>query len=436
MWVVVSYLPYLALVALGWLTTRNVARYDGPVQRIAFGSFAALAIALLAFTSTGRGTPFGDFDKAYYPAGRNIVSAPQKVYECGHADGLCFVNPPVVAILFAPIALLPLPFAHAVVFVTGIVAVIVAIWMILHLCGTRPPARYQVIALVMLNGPLFYSLRLGNLTHVVLLLVVVAVTWLVRGEQGRAGALLAIAAVLKPPLLIWLPYFVLRRRVRAGVAMTAALVAMTGISVVLFGWSLHLAWARQFVLGSSGHPLGAYNVQSIAGFLVRFTTSGTLVDWRPVEVGRLFYLTQAILSAGVVALGLAAGVVAGEPKTAPAALREDLILLCVMLLVSPLSWTHYYCLLLLPLCAFVSQTIGIPQAVWWQRSTWTAALLVSLPVMLWVPSGRFSGPLVARILLSHYVFGAALLLTILATAAIVERKRTRWGEATADPVLA
>ena len=415
------YLPYLALVGLGALAIWNLDRHDTALARTLFVGFAAVAIAFLAVRSTGRGTPFGDFDKAYYPAGRDIVSAPSRVYDCAHEDGLCFVNPPVVALLFAPVAWLPLGSAHVAVALGSIAAVALAIWLIVELCGARGTRRYAIIALVLLNGPLYYSVRLGNLTHVVLVMVLIAVGWLLHEREGRAGALLAVTAVLKPPLLIWLPYFALRRRWRAAVGMVATLLAIGTLSFALFGVGLHVAWANQFVLGSSAHPIGAYNVQSIAGLLVRLTTSGTLVDWRPIKVGRVFYIVQIAMTAAVFIFALAAGAVAGEPRTRGARIREYSMVLCVMLLVSPVSWTHYYCLLLLPLAAYSAENAAVPSSRGWRLSMAGAALAVSLPVMLWVPPG-LAGALVARVFLSHYVLGGGLLLSILAAASVWVRE--------------
>jgi hypothetical protein len=48
----------------------------------------------------------------------------------------------------------------------------------------------------------------------------------------------------------------------------------------------------------------------------------------------------------------------------------------------------------------------------------TAGVLVSLPVMLWVPRHPLYGAVIARILLSHYFFGCCLLLAIFLGAAV------------------
>jgi hypothetical protein len=395
---------------------------DDPAVRIAFVCFAAAAIVLLGIVGSGRGTPFGDFDKAYYPAGRIILTTPSRVYDCAHVDGLCFVNIPIVALLFAPLAFLSLPVAHAVVVVGSIATVFMVAVLLIKLSRAVKWRRYAVLALILLNGPLYYSVRLGNLTHVVLAAVLLAVWWLIRGADARGGALLALTAMIKPPLLIWLPYFALRRRWRAASGMIAMLLLVIAASIALYGVDLHLAWMRQFVAGASSRPVGAYNVQSIGGFLVRLTTSGTLVNWWPVDVSPAFWAAEAALVAAALVVSIGASALASTPRAPSVQLREFSMVLCVMLLVSPISWTHYYCLLLLPLATYITAAIEMPHTRGWQVGMAAAGLLVSLPATLWVPAHWLIGAVIARVLLSYYLFGAALLLSLLATAAVQARR--------------
>src|SRR5215471_17329822 len=163
------YVPYFGLVVWGCVAIWSINHREGRLSQVVFLAFAISAVAFLAVKSTGRGTPFGDFDKAYYPAGRDIISEPSRVYDCAHADGLCFVNLPLVAVLFAPVAALPLPTAHVVVTAASLAAIALTAWFLIRLVGARGTQRYAVVALMLLNGPLYYSVRLANITHVVLL---------------------------------------------------------------------------------------------------------------------------------------------------------------------------------------------------------------------------------------------------------------------------
>jgi hypothetical protein len=416
------YLPYLGLLLFGvaavWFVRR---RGSGVITNAVFMVFAISAVWFLSLNSSGRGTPFGDFNKAYYPAGQLAYTQPARLYDCVHADGLCFVNIPIVAFWFTPLSSLSLPAAHTVVTVVSAVTVAAIVWGLIVLTGASGWQKYAIAAAVALNGPLFYSIRLGNLTHVVLLAVVAAVFLLTRSRDVGAGILLALCALAKPPLLIWLPYFVLRRQWSAALGMSGCLLFAVAVSVAWFGVDLHRVWFDQFVAASNANAVGAYNVQSINGFLVRLTTSGTLVNWQPVDVGFGFRLAQVGLSLVVIAIALGSGILGGAPRTKPAALREYSVVLCAMLVLSPISWTHYHCFLLLPIAAYLANAIDVPRTTMWMVLVATSAFLVSLPVMLWVPQHPLIGAVIARILLSHYFFGCCLLLATLAAVAVNPR---------------
>ncbi len=415
------YLQYAGLAIAAYAIVGNRWRHRSAHQ-VALVLFAAAAMTLLLLRSTGRGTPFGDFDKAYFAAGRLALTDPARLYDCASSDGLCFVNIPVVALAFAPISSLPRPAAHAVFAALGVAAIAWAVFLLWQLADARgPSARDAIFALVLLNGPLYYSVRLGNLTHVVLPLLALAILKLVRARDGAAGVLLGVAAILKPPLLVWFAYFALRRHWRAAAAMAAAIGSILAVSIALFGPDLHLAWARQYVAGAAAKPVGAYNVQSIGGFLVRLSRGGTLVNWHALDVSRTLYVALAALDVAVVTAAVLGGAAAGHGRTRAAVLTDCALVLCAMLAISPISWTHYYCLLLIPLAATVTHSLRMPRGRLWAAAVATAGVLVSLPVMLWIPSSPLAGAIVARILLSHYLFGGLLLLSTVVAGAVALR---------------
>ena len=324
----------------------------------------AMAVVFITITSTGRGTPFGDFDKAYYPAGIAARIAPSDLYACGNDDGLCFVNLPLVAAAFIPIGALSRHAAHIVVVVVSAASVLATIALLARLVRARGAAAFAVATVVLLNGPLHYSMRLGNLTHVVLTALVAAILALRGRHHVTAGVLLAVCALIKPPFLIWLPALVVRPRWRpAAVAMGATLGAAVLMSVALFGLPLHLTWFSQFVAESNARPLGAYNVQSISGALVRLTTSVYLVEWVGVEISPALRLFQLGLTA---ACGLIAGLALwfGRGESDDDLIAEQTIVIALMLLISPISWTHYYAFLLIPIAWWATVAATDPRMKW------------------------------------------------------------------------
>ena len=95
----------------------------------------------MAVVSTGRGTPFGDFDKAYYPAGHLATTPASALYDCAHEDGLCFVNVPIVALAFVPLGRFPLRAAHIWMTCIGIASVALTIYLITRLVSIDRTGR-------------------------------------------------------------------------------------------------------------------------------------------------------------------------------------------------------------------------------------------------------------------------------------------------------
>src|SRR3954469_2746474 len=293
------YVPYLASAAVAAWFVRQLAVASAARRRwLIVGFVVALGAGayITSRVSTGRGTPFGDFDKAYYPAGQAAAVRPAALYECGHADGLCFVNMPLVALAYMPLGMLAKPVAHRIITVAGIAAVALAIGLLASLSRARGAGYFAVAAVVLLNGPLYYSLRLANVTHIVLVALVAALLALRRGRQAVAGALLAACAIAKPPFLLWLAYLGWRRHTRtAAVAFLVTLAIGGTISLLWFGLDLHRTWITEYVAGTSARPVGAYNAQSISGMLIRLTTTAYLVNWTGVDMSPVLRAVSTIL---------------------------------------------------------------------------------------------------------------------------------------------
>jgi hypothetical protein len=92
------------------------------------------------------------------------------------------------------------------------------------------------------------------------------------------------------------------------------------------------------------------------------------------------------------------------------------IVLCLALIASPISWTHYYLFLLLPLSLYFGNKLDIPNRGVWFSLMAASALLISPPVVIVGNNLSILGPLASKLLISHYLFGGLLLLGILLAA--------------------
>jgi Glycosyltransferase family 87 len=395
-------------IAAGFLVARQRG-IGGPLVRVLeIATAIGVAGTLLAMTS---GPVFIDFLKAYLFAGQAALTDPSTLYECTRAQ--CFVNIPIVAVLFVPLAPLN-PTVAAVLFsIIGAALLAVAVRRL-----TGRASRDVIVWLTLLSGPLYYSVRIGNTTHMLLLPLIVAFDRLVSGRQTTAGVLLAGSALLKPPLALFLPYFLVRRHFRAAFVMAACAAVAIAASIAMFGVELHRFWFREFVLQQGSGPIGAYNVQSVNGFLAHLLMRGHLRDWYPIAVGPGFKM----LSAGLTLVLLAAVTIgcwhAGPPRSERARRAELWLVLCLTVLIAPISWTHYYVLLLIPIAALVPEFASLD---WRTRAALAAGIvLIALPVVVLAVPGRISSALYDRVLISHYFFGGVLLLGVLLGVRIVE----------------
>jgi alpha-1,2-mannosyltransferase len=390
-----------AAIAFAIIRAKRRGRAGRPLQLLEIATATGVACALLALTS---GPVLIDFYKAYLYAGHAVLSEPATLYDC--TRGQCFVNIPIVALLFVPLARLDPSVAGLLFSAGGALLLVAAVRRLAR--GTMADA---IAWLAILSGPIYYSMRIGNTTHMLLLPLMVAFDRLAAGRQIGAGIILAGASLLKPPLALFLPYFVLRRNGRAAIAMAGAAACAVAASIALFGVDLHWFWFREFVVKQGSRPIGAYNVQSVNGFLAHLLTRGHLRDWYPIDAGAQFRALSVGLTAALAAAVTIGCWRAGPPRTEAARRIELWLVLCLTVLIAPISWTHYDLLLLIPGAALVSESASLDRR---SRAGLIGALvLIAPPVVVLSIHSRIGSALYERLLISHYFAGSVVLLGLL-----------------------
>jgi len=369
---------------------------------------------------------FPDFRIAYYPAGFDALHGlPLSPLIASGVSG--FVNLPIVAYLFAPLALLPWQVAAAGAFpFLGLVAITCALLLLVRLTRLGAGASMLMVLLFAFNGPLIYSLKLGNTSHFVLLALVGALC-LIRAERFvAAGVLLGLAALIKLPLLLFGVYLVARRAWTGVAGFVAVLLIAAALSLLAFGVALHWQWLDVAIVQFNSRVLGAFNVQSIPAMLVRLRDPAPpLFDWAPLDptwAERIITKLVQVVFAVIAGWGLwrsaepRRGQHRDERKIAPAEL-QFLVVLVLALVLSPMSWSHYYCWLLIPAAYFLGNLLPLGSsrtAVW---VTWLAILLASPLVVLAGFSSAFLEAVYTRLIVSNYLISGIIWLVILSLAA-------------------
>jgi len=310
-------------------------------------------------------------------------------------------HPPASILLALPFARLDYADAHlawnlatAPLFVLAVVLVLRELRVRL-----RPSSVFPATVLVIACHPLSYQLLQGQLDFVLAFLVTAA--WVAdrRGRPGWAGAAVGAATAIKLYPGFLFVYFLFARRWRALATGAAAFLALNALAAGVFGPEAFRTYVGEVLPAVVGYRTDWRNV-SLAGFWLR------LFD--PDEADRVAAVVRAPFAGHVIAaacrLAVAAVVAVVCVRVKSVAARDRAFALCLvgMLLVSPIAWTHYFLLLLLPLgLVWARLPADGPRVAMW------AAFLV-----MWLPENFFAtlvfGPEVATAMArnKHPLLGA------------------------------
>ncbi|MFO0837255.1 MAG: glycosyltransferase family 87 protein [Phycisphaerae bacterium] len=305
-----SALRRLANLATGPTTLRLVALAGALGWLIAFPAFVISQTEMLSRT----GQPFGGDFVAFYTAGRMICAgqgeslynlAAQRDWQASivggnYSDLQAYVNPPGLAMLFAPIALLPYRLAYVVTTLVLLSALIGGLCLLLRTTPALRPYVGVVIGLVWLFYPISRTVTGGQNTALTLLLLAWAYVALRGGRDALAG--LALGFLTFKPHFVAIVAFLLLIRGRflalaviAGCAAThyalGALVCGPTWPTYMLGmlrdfWVLEDAGNGQnsiSLIGYAEHWLGGRAGTLIGAFAAAAILAAVAWDWRKIR---------------------------------------------------------------------------------------------------------------------------------------------------------
>jgi alpha-1,2-mannosyltransferase len=369
---------------------------------------------------------FSDFHKAYYPVGEMLLHEGRlPTWQEEESSAVGFVNIPILGYLFVPLALLEENLAAWVFLGLGAAAGLAAWALLVRFAGLDRVRAAALLFLFLANGPLVNSLREGNTTHFVLLLMIAALLLWRRRAEFAAGLALGVCAVIKLPLLLLGVYFVLRGRWRvvAGGAVAVGTAALATLAA--FGREIALGWYQACIEPFMSGVIPAFNVQSIDGFLMRLATGAALLEqWDPVPPSDGHRLVRAI-AVGALFAGVFWLLWRGRrraPDAVPAAPGargplEFALVLNLALVTTPVAWTHYYLWLLLPFALYLGGRLPLPADAATRRLMWGGLALSALPVVMVPIAPGWLGEVAARSAVSAWLAGGLAMLAALARGA-------------------
>jgi hypothetical protein len=287
-------------------------------------------------------------------------------------------HPPTSVLLAVPFTPLDYPTAHLAWDLVSLFALAIGMVLVGRHLGVRfsPWMLLPTVALFLVCSPVRSHLSQGQLSLVLLPLIVGA--WAADRTEHPwwAGVLLGAAAAIKLfPGFLFL-YFLLRRRWQALAAGAITVAALTGVTLAVEGWQSYHTYITE-ALPSVAHFRSSWYNESVFGFWARLFDPAAEERVLPLRRSPALAGTASLVSVGLIVLLLVP--VTWRAHSRAECDRAFAVAVTAMLLVSPISWNHYFPLLLLPVAWL---WLHLPRG-------WPRCVLGVVLVLLWLPGAYF-----------------------------------------------
>lgn len=284
--------------------------------------------------------------RVYWAAAREFISGGE-LYAPGLPGtpygGMAFTYPPFAAAVLSPMALLPVQAALVVqtlsnLVIAAIIGTVVTQYLV-HRSVARTPggpaqlliASLFITGLILLLGPWRNSLALGQINPLLMALILLDLLGSTRRRPKGfvpRGVLTGIAAGLKLTPLVFLLYFVVRGDFRSAARMAGTFVATVGLMALLAPSLSAQYWLSALQDTNRVGTLARFENISLRGFFAR-------LDLEPGTTSALWIVASLVVTvmAAIVIYRMRRHEDQWVPVTAAA---------LVMLLVSPVSWSHHW----------------------------------------------------------------------------------------------
>ena len=295
---------------------------------------------------------------------------------------LPFIYPPFGALVMVPLERYERDTAGDIMIMLSSALVLLCLWFVLR-AATRLDRSYVAVLTalawpaVLLIEPVWLNSGFAQLNIVLMALVILDLV--PRRRWLPQGTLIGIAAAIKLTPLAMLLFFLLRRDLRSILVAAVSALLATGLGA-LVRWDATKEFYTSVLLDmGSSSEFGVDTVyqsnSSLKGMLMRWFTSPEALDANSTLVNGVW-------------LGLSLLTIVLGGWLMVALLRRDLLVdaalvnAVIMLLISPVSWSHHWIwlTLLLPVLAWRCLTVlGGPVVLGSLVFTWTVLVLTQPP---------------------------------------------------------
>jgi hypothetical protein len=322
----------------------------GVRTRVLLGVLALVSLVAVFTTRVARKMP--DFEVYYTAGARAAAGEPLYQESDGHYQ---FKYLPAFAIVAAPLSRLPLPAAKGAWFTASSILMVVLLGLSLKaMPDVRRPA-VVLLVLTFLAMAKFYAheLVLGQVNLLFGVIVTLALVSMRGGGEAASGLLLALAVVVKPYAVIFLPWLAARKNRLALVTMIAGMAVFLALPALRYGWSGNIALLRdwwQTVTATTTPNLTNPDNVSLSAMFTKWLGADS-------PASPLAALVSAVLLVVTAVVVAARGAV-----RAPDTLDASLLLLLIPLL-SPQGWDYVFLIGTPAVMLLINYLPGLPRGL-------------------------------------------------------------------------
>jgi Glycosyltransferase family 87 len=291
------------------------------IAPVVYGALGLELAVLIGFAAT-----YNALDFRIYMWGGHAVTQDARLY-LALAYGHWFTYSPFAAIVFVPIASIPLAMARVGWDLVSVAALAYCMILILKLAGYRPSRLMiaGVTAAALALDPVYETLFLGQINLILLALIMTDIWRVSRGRDAGIGV--GIAAAIKLTPAIFIVFFLLAGKTKAAFIGAGTFLCCGLIGLLVAPRASKLYWEHLFY---DTKRVGAPYISNQSPYAAAIRIAGGAA-----HVGEWYVVIPLALGA----IGLAAAAILarhGDWLGAAAATGT------AGLLVSPISWAHHW----------------------------------------------------------------------------------------------
>ena len=310
--------------------------------------YVVLAIVVLGFFRNTYRKGMNDFRVVHRAATR--VLHQDNLYNFDDQHYL-YKYSPSFAVLVAPIGLLPFSIAK-LIWILGMCICLFLImrWSKMMIIGDKSPPAYLFLLTLLFTSKFWVrEMWLGQTDLLMLVFIFLFIFCTDKGKRVLAGFFLALAVIVKPTPLIFVPYLLYKRRLKPVVSLAVVSAVLVFLPSFVYGipGNLGLLSGWKTVMSVSSPPLLASDVnQSLFGFFYRFLTPTpfqvNILSLSYTVVNLLIYASALGLFIFLLFLNRRSESVQNGLANGKECIEYSLLLI-FMTLFSPLGWFQNYC---------------------------------------------------------------------------------------------